>query len=199
MSEQMKVFDFGAGQIEVALIDGEVAIQLVRLAEALGVDRQGIHQQIQRDEVLQEYLVNRTLTREGNLVNIPLTREGNLVNETLTTGEIPRPTTFLKRPGVLGVMMKLSAKRIRDPERRAKLQAFQRWAYKHLDATLFGSPPSPELVHRIRYADEYEDMNRAASRVIAETLSSFTREEIQKLSVPERLKLLHMAVLRNEL
>lgn len=123
-----RTFKVNDAELPVALVttdqnrESDVAVPLARLAQALEVSRQVIHQTVGRDDVLKEYLVNATLT----------------------TGATTRPTAFLLRPGVLGAMLKLSARRIQDPAKRERIKAFQRWAFEHLDRTMFGPAPAPQ-------------------------------------------------------
>jgi hypothetical protein len=119
-----QVFDFGAGNVDVSLLKtGDVGISVVKLAEALGYDRQSLHDMINRDKVLRQYKVSVTLT----------------------TGKIPRQTAFLERAGVFLVCAKLSSSRIKDPIRRKALQTFQRWAAEKLSGNLFDNPEQAEL------------------------------------------------------
>ncbi|VCU52908.1 hypothetical protein TTHN1_00663 [Thermus thermophilus] len=105
----------------------DVAVPLVRLAEAVGYHRRKVHALVERDPVLSSYRVTVTVTREG----------------------MPVKTAFLQRPGVLGVMVKMSAARIQDPAKRERVIAFQRWAFETLDRLLFEgqAPAQPPLFH----------------------------------------------------
>lgn len=115
-------------RIPVAWLDlggrREVAVPLARLAEVVEYDRSTFNRLVEGDPVLSEYRVVVTTTREG----------------------VPHRTAFLQRPGVLGVLVKISTVRIQDPLKRERIQAFQRWAFESLDRLLFegrvsGQPP----------------------------------------------------------
>ncbi|GAA6761748.1 MULTISPECIES: hypothetical protein [Thermus] len=100
----------------------EVAVPLARLAEAVGYDLGPLRGIVKRDPVLASYQSIVTILRDG----------------------VPHKTAFLQRPGVLGVLVKLSASRIQDPAKRQRVIAFQRWAFETLDRLLFeGAAPAP--------------------------------------------------------
>lgn len=93
----------------------EVAVPVARLSEVLDFPRQKIHELAKRDPVLSSYVVTVTVT----------------------TGNIPRPTAFLLRPGVVGLLVKISTRRIKDPWKARRIQEFQRWAF---DCKICNSP-----------------------------------------------------------
>jgi len=107
------------GALPVAWLDvggqKDVAVPLVRLAEAVGYDLKALRSLVERDPVLQGF--QRVVT----------TFSGNL----------KRAQTYLLRPGVLGALVKISTRRIQDPAKRERIIAFQRWAFEALDRLLF--------------------------------------------------------------
>lgn len=117
-------------RIPVAWLDlggrSEVAVPLARLAEAVEYNRGAIYRLVDNDPVLSQYRV---------------------VVVTATPKGVPHRTAFLQRPGVLGVLVKISTARIQDPLKRERIQAFQRWAFESLDRLLFEGqvPRQPSL------------------------------------------------------
>lgn len=103
----------------------EVAVPMARLAEVTHYERKNLYRLVEGDPVLSSYRVVVTTTRDG----------------------VPHKTAFLQRPGVLGVLVKMSAARIQDPAKRERVVAFQRWAFETLDRLLFEglAPAQPPL------------------------------------------------------
>ncbi len=104
----------------------EVAIPLARLVETTGLDRAAVYRLVERDPVLSSYRVVITAR----------------------TAKVPTRTALLERPGVVGLLFKVSTNRIQEPEVRERVIAFQRWAVETLDRILFQEtapqPPSPK-------------------------------------------------------
>jgi hypothetical protein len=94
------------------------------IADALGYDRQPIHNIVKRNSELFEPL-------KGIIV-------------TMTPGG-PQETLCLNRDGVIGLLMKLDYNRIKDAERRQLIIEFQRWAIETLGRILDGDMPEPEF------------------------------------------------------
>ena len=92
-------------------------IPLVDIARAIGYDRKSIRLHIDREPALFEGM-------EGRVV-------------TLTPGG-QQEVRCLTRDGVLGLLMKLSASRIRNGDTRTRVIAFQRWAMRTLGKVMDG-------------------------------------------------------------
>jgi len=116
---RMKDFQTPTGPLPVAWLEvagrKEVAVPLIRLAEAVGLHPNPFRSLVQRDLVLQEFQTTITVV----------------------SGGLKRTQTFLLRPGVLGALVKISTRRIQDPAKRERIVQFQRWAFKTLDLILF--------------------------------------------------------------
>lgn len=107
----------------------DVALPLVRLAEALDYDRQSLHDLINRNPVLKSYVIRVSLTDSEN--KVPSGRRS-----------IASANTFILRPGAIGILIKLSTGHIKNPAKRERVEGFQHWALQELDQRLFG-PPHP--------------------------------------------------------
>lgn len=94
-------------------------IPLVDIALAIGYDRKSIRRHLDKDPELFSGM-------EGRVV-------------TLTPGG-DQELRCLTRDGVIGLLMKLSASRIKDPEKRNRLITFQKWAIDTLGKVMDGIP-----------------------------------------------------------
>jgi hypothetical protein len=128
---RLKSLHTPAGSLPVAWVEvgkrKDLAVPLARLAEVVEYDLRGLRKLVDRDPVLRDF--QRVVT----------TLSGNL----------KRTQTYLLRPGVLGVLVKISTSRIQDPAKRERIIAFQRWAFEALDRLLFeefAPVPKPQAV-----------------------------------------------------
>lgn len=112
--------------------EDEVLVPLPDIARALDYDGKVLRNLIDRNEELFE---------QGKVVTT-LPSEGG-----------PQETTCLNRDGVVGLLMKLSTSRIKDPAKRNLIVAFQRWAVKTIREVAQG-------VYRAREAPEVTEMAR---------------------------------------
>lgn len=118
------VTDF-AGLARVRLIQNEKyewAVPVVDIADAIGYDRQALHQIINREPVMFEGFVNVTLTNLG-----PKGGRPNLVSVT--------------EDGVNLLLMSLSPSRIKDEVKRQRVIAFKRWAAQTITRVRKGKLP----------------------------------------------------------
>lgn len=100
--------------------EGLPGVVMVDVADAIGHSRQGLRQMIQRNEdAWKGFMDNVTLSigirGKGNPNAIVLTKEG-----------------------LIAVLVKITPSRIKNPEKRAKIIRFQRWAIETLTAVLDG-------------------------------------------------------------
>lgn len=158
----------------------EVAVPLARLAEVVGYELEPLRALIKRDPVLISFHTIVTMVRDG----------------------IPHKTAFLQRPGVLGALAKLSTARIKDPARRARVVAFQRWAFETLDRLLFeGAAPAQAPLFtpapQTAPAAPRGDRQLAARLLVGEVLGPggrlYTYSEIARLSGTPKTTLYRLA------
>jgi len=116
---RLKSLHTPAGSLPVAWVEvagrKDLAVPLARLAEVVEYDLRALRRLVDRDLVLRD------------LQKVVTTLSGNL----------KRTQTYLLRPGVLGVLVKISTSRIQDLAKRERIIAFQRWAFEALDRLLF--------------------------------------------------------------
>lgn len=182
---RMKDFQTPTGPLPVAWLEvagrKEVAVPLIRLAEAAGLHPNPFRSLVQRDPVLQEFQTTITLV----------------------SGGLKRTQTFLLRPGVLGALVKISTRRIQDPAKRERIVQFQRWAFETLDQLLFEEPrqaPTPEpqplfpsLPRRYTKGDRALALAMLAGEVRAPDGRLYSYQAIERLSGVPRTTVIRLA------
>jgi hypothetical protein len=180
---RMKDFQTPTGPLPVAWLEvagrKEVAVPLIRLAEAVGLQPNPFRSLVQRDLVLQEFQTTITVV----------------------SGGLKRTQTFLLRPGVLGALVKISTRRIQDPAKRERVIQFQRWAFETLDRLLFEEPhraPEPQplfpgLPRRHTKGDRALALAMLAGEVRAPDGRLYSYQAIERLSGVPRTTVIRLA------
>ena len=140
-----------AGLAQVRLIqDGDKwVVPVVDIAEAIGYDRQALHQIISREPEMFEGFVNVTLTNPGP--------QGGSPDITAVTQE-----------GVNLLLVSLSPSRINDEVKRQRVIAFKRWAAKTLTAVQRGKfPEQPSPINLVDLFDLPARLRADAVRKLA--------------------------------
>ena len=124
---------FSQGELRAFKDDeGRIWVQAKPVAEALGLRWHGQLEHLQRDEAL------RDTVRIIRMVS---------PNPTNPQESIERETVFIERQGLVLWLAKLQPSRVKDPERRRKIVAYQKEAGKALEDYFFrGAAVNPRAV-----------------------------------------------------
>ncbi|MGK0618456.1 hypothetical protein [Meiothermus cerbereus] len=114
---------------------------------------------------------------------------------------MPIRTAFLRRPGVIGVVTKISTNRIQDPAKRERIIQFQRWAFETLDRLLFEEPyraPEPQplfpgLFRQHTKGDRALALAMLAGEVRAPDGRLYSYQAIERLSGVPRTTVIRLA------
>lgn len=177
---------FGTCPKPVRLIetaDGQIVVPVVDVATALGYRRIVLHRILDR---------NRDQFA-GLEIEVAVTATSSAANFFAKT-DMLRPVRCLTREGLVGLLMKLTAIRIADPERRARIVAFQRWAMRAIVALLDGTLP-PEFniplaahaaLHRLGQKGEHVRQLAAQAGRNTDTIYRWIRKAKIQAGVPLR-------------
>jgi hypothetical protein len=113
--------------IRIEQAGGEAVTPVADIAKAIGYDPRVLSKMVRRDPVLHLYEVSVT-----NPSQMP------------TGGYFQRKNNCLKKEGVAGLLVKLNSSRIKDAEKRDKVQAFQKWALTTLRQAMEDRLESPK-------------------------------------------------------
>lgn len=134
--------------IRIEQAQGESVTPVADIAKAIGYEPQVLTRLVRRDPILKFYEVAITA-----MVDAP------------NGGKLARNIICLKKEGVAGLLVKLNSSRIKDAEKRGKVQAFQKWALTTLRQAMEDRLESPKA----------EQMSQGMAEVVAEVLQEVAK------------------------
>lgn len=116
--------------IRIEQAEGEAVTPVADIAKAIGYDPHTLSRMVRRDPVLKIYeaaITARVDSPKG--------------------GQFVRYLVCLKKDGVAGLLVKLNSSRIKDADKREKVQTFQKWALTTLRQAMEDRLDAPKTAH----------------------------------------------------
>ena len=153
-AKDLQVVTFNGGELRTFRDpEGRIWVQAKHVAEALGLDWSAQFRHLTRDEALKDTIAIMTMVSP---------------NPTKPEETIERETVFIERRGLVLWLAKLQPSRVKDPERRKKIIAYQKEAARALEDYFFrGAAVNPRAAvdpEILRMAID-EAVNRALDRL----------------------------------